>query len=98
MIYTAAFATLLSTLNFSATAFGDASGGVATANAIQRDQEAVASGTAAVFKIVNRDVTEVVRGSVSTISAGTGDLQLSTTDIHATDIIEILSCTYQAAP
>lgn len=98
LIYTAAFASLLATLNFSVPAFGSATGGVATANPISDDPSASGSGTAAVFKLVNRDVTEVVRGTVSTIAEGTGDLQLSTTDIHATDVISITACTYQAAP
>ncbi len=65
-IWTAAFATKLATLPFSATAFGAASTGVATANAITSDTTADASGTATLCKIFDFSATEIYRGTVGT--------------------------------
>lgn len=53
----AAAGTLLGTLTFSATAFGAAATGVATAAAITSDTNADASGTAAHARILNADGT-----------------------------------------
>ncbi|MCX6630917.1 MAG: hypothetical protein NTW28_25160, partial [Candidatus Solibacter sp.] len=59
--------TLLATLTFSATAFGNAAAGVATANAIGADTSADASGTATWFRVLKSDGTSVVfDGTVGT--------------------------------
>jgi hypothetical protein len=96
-ISTAAFATLLATLPFSNPAFGAATGGVATANAITSDTDADNTGTAAVFKLKDRDAIEVLQGTV-TATGGGGDIQLSSVSIVAGDTVSISSMTYTAAP
>lgn len=96
-ISTAAFSVLLATLPFSNSAFGAATGGVATASAITSDTNADNTGTAAVFKINDRDAAEVLRGTV-TATGGGGDIQLSSVSIVAGDTVSISSMTYTAAP
>jgi len=91
-----AFSTILATLVFSATAFGAASGGTATANAITADTNAANSGTAAAFRIRDRNNAEVLRGTVSATGGG-GDIQLSSTSITAGDTVSITSLTYTAS-
>jgi len=61
--------TLLATLTFSGTAFGAASAGVATANAITSDSNVDATGTAAHFRIKNGSGTVVAQGTVGTSGA-----------------------------
>lgn len=63
---------------FNATAFGAASNGVATANAITDDSSADATGTAAWFRIVNGSGTTILDGTVGTSGE---DLNLNTTSI-----------------
>ena len=92
-----AFTTVLATLLFSATAFAAAAAGVATANAVTADSNAAATGTAANFRIRDRDNTEVLRGTV-TATGGGGDIQLSSTSITAGDTVSLTSLTYTAAP
>lgn len=74
---------LLATLPLSATAFGGASDGVATANAITDDSDADQTGTAAFFRACNSGGTAVFQGTVGTAGC---DLNLSTISIvqHAT--------------
>ncbi len=63
-------AVMLAELRFNATAFGAASGGTLTANAITSDPDAAASGTAATFKCFASDgVTELHGGTVGTSDA-----------------------------
>jgi len=70
---------LLAELRFSATAFGNAVAGVATANAITADSSANQTGTASWFRVLGSDGTSVVYdGSVGTASA---DLILNTVAI-----------------
>jgi hypothetical protein len=70
---------LLAELRFSATAYGNAVAGVATANAITQDSSANATGTASWFRALGSDGTSVVYdGSVGTATA---DLVLNTTAI-----------------
>ncbi len=58
---------LLAELRFGATAFGGASAGVLTANAITDDSDADATGTAAWFRVLKSDGTTVLwDGSVGT--------------------------------
>jgi hypothetical protein len=52
----------------------------------------VLTGTASWFRIVKADgTTHVLDGTVSTVAAGTGDLQLVTTSIVATQPVSITS-------
>lgn len=86
-------ATLLGTCGFGATAFGAASGGTATANAISNDSAADATGTATFFRVFESDGTTVVlQGSVSA-SGGGGDLILTPADVVAGVQIAITSIT-----
>ena len=85
----------VATLSWTATpAFGAATGGVATMNAINDDTSAT-GGTAAKFKFQDRDNTEVVSGSV-TATGGGGDIELSSVVIGAGDTVSITSLTYTA--
>jgi hypothetical protein len=61
--------TLLATLAMSATAFGSASSGVATAAAITSDTSVDATNTAAHFRIKSGGGTTVLQGSVGTSGA-----------------------------
>jgi hypothetical protein len=95
-IYTASFATLLCTINFAAPpAFGAASSGAASATSLPRTGTAVAGGTAAVFRMRNRDNTELLNGSVGTSGQ---DMNLSSTTIATNDEISLNTITYTAAP
>lgn len=85
--------TLLAELTMSDPAFAAASGGVATANAITSDASANASGTATWFRITDSDGNAVLDGDVSTVAAGTGDLQLDTTTINAGQTVNVNSLT-----
>ena len=84
--------TLLAELRFGATAFGAASGGTATANAITSDSSANATGTAAWFRVLKSDGTSVLWDG----SAGTSgcDLNLNTTAIVSGATVAISSMTF----
>ena len=84
----------VATLTLSNPAFGNASAGVATANAITSDTNA-AGGTAAKFELRDRDATAVILGSVGTSGA---DINLSSVNIGAGDTVTISSLTYTAMP
>lgn len=87
-------AVLLATLPLSATAFGAASSGVATANAIT-SATAAASGTASFFRVLESDgVTGVYQGTVGTTGA---ELNLSTVSILAGGTVSVSSMTYTQA-
>jgi hypothetical protein len=90
------FTTILSTVQFSNPAFGDATGGIATANAIAADTSAANTGTPTYFRVRDRDNAEIFRGTV-TLTGGGGDMQLSSTNIVAGDTVTITSMTYTAA-
>lgn len=85
----------VATLACSATSFGAASSGTATANAISNDSSAT-GGTAALFKFQDRDNSEVFRGTV-TATGGGGDIELSSVSIGAGDTVSITSFTYSAS-
>lgn len=73
--------TLLAELRFNATAFGSASSGVLTANAITQDSSADASGTASFYRAFKSDGTTVLMdGNVGT--SGT-NMVVATTTITA---------------
>lgn len=83
--------TLLAELTMNATAFGAASGGVLTANAITQDSSADATGTASFFRIYESDGTTVVlQGTVGT--SGT-DMIVATTSFVAAAIVTVSSLT-----
>lgn len=85
----------VATLPLSNPAFGNAASGQATANSITDDSSAT-GGVAALFKLQNRDNTEVVRGTV-TGSGGGGDIELSGgTTIGAGSTVSMSSLTYSA--
>lgn len=83
----------VATLLFSATAFGAAAAGVATANAITDDSSAT-GGTPTKGQLVDRDENVVVECSVGT--SGT-DIILSSNVIAATDTFSMSALTYTAA-
>lgn len=87
-------AVLLATLPLSATAFGAASSGVATANAIT-SATAAASGTASFFRVLESDgTTGVYQGTVGTTGA---ELNLSSVSILAGGTVSVSSMTYTQA-
>lgn len=81
----------VATLAFANPAFGDAAAGVATANAIADDTSAT-GGTADDFIFQDRNNAEVLQGSV-TVTAGGGDLELSSVVIGVSDTVSISSFT-----
>jgi hypothetical protein len=84
--------TLLAELRWNATAFGAASNGVATANAITADSSANATGTASWFRALGSDGTTVYfDGDVGTSGA---DLNLNSTSIVSGVNVAISSFTY----
>ncbi len=84
----------VATLPFSATAFGAAAAGVATANAITDDSSAT-GGVAAKCILTDRDNTTIINGSVGATGSGE-DIELSSTTIGATDTVSMSSLTYTA--
>jgi hypothetical protein len=82
--------TTLCICNFSATAFGSASTGVATANAISQGT-ATAAGTCALALFRNKANTEIFRCAVGTSGS---DINLSNTTIAINDTIDVTSLTY----
>lgn len=85
----------VATLTFSDPAFGAASSGAITANAITDDASAT-GGTAALFKVEDSNAVEVYRGTV-TATGGGGDLELSSLTIAATDTVSVSSLVYTAS-
>ncbi|MFA5186351.1 MAG: hypothetical protein WC551_07750 [Patescibacteria group bacterium] len=84
--------TLLCTLTFGSTAFGAASGGVATANSISQDTDADATGTAAFARTAASGGTVLGQWSVGTSGA---EINLNTLSIvqHATVSITSMTIT-----
>lgn len=80
------------TLTFSATAFGAASSGVATAAAITSDTSAT-GGTVAQASFFSGGATKVLEATVTTIAVGTGDILLSSVVIGASDTVSVSSLT-----
>jgi hypothetical protein len=89
--------TLLAQLTCNSTFAPGASGGVLTLNAIASATSAAATGTATWWRIVQSNgTTHVLDGSVSTVAAGTGDLQLDSTSIVLGGTVAISSATFTA--
>ena len=83
--------TLLATLTFSATAFGAASNGVATASAITSDSSADATGTAAWARIASGAGTTIMDVTVGTSG---DDINFNTVAFVAGASIAISALTY----
>lgn len=84
--------TLLATLRWNTTAFGAASNGVATANALTSDSSAAATGTATWFRALKSDgTTAVFDGSVGTSGC---DLNLNSASITTGSAVSVTSFTY----
>lgn len=88
--YTTSFALLLAVLTFSDPAFGNASSGTATADAITADSSANASGTAAVWRVADSDANSVLEGTAGTSGA---DINFNTVTWTAGDNISVSSLT-----
>jgi len=86
---------VVATLTFNSTAFGAASAGVATANAITSDTNAV-GGTVAKWEARNNANEMVFAGSAASPTGG--DINLSSLTVGASDTVSISSLTYTAAP
>ena len=84
----------IATLTFSATAFGGAANGIATAAAITDDTDCNA-GTVSKFTVLSGAGDSCFTGSV-TATGGGGDIILSSTAIGQGDTISISSLTYEA--
>jgi len=89
--------TEVATLTFGTPAFGAAASGVATANAIT--DESSATGNASdvdTAQLKNSGGTVIVECDVSTITAGTGAIQLSSVNLGAGDTVSLSTLTYTA--
>lgn len=84
----------VATCPFSATAFGAASTGVATANAITSDTSAT-GGTIAKARLKNAAGTDKILCSVTATSGG-GDIELSSVVVSAGQTVAVSSLTYTA--
>jgi hypothetical protein len=85
----------VATLTFSATAFGAASNGIATAAAITDDTNAT-GGTIAKFVVKDGDDAEVFTGSV-TATGGGGDIELNSVVVSPGQAVSVTSLTYEAS-
>jgi hypothetical protein len=94
LIFQTAASVAAATLNMSATAFGAAASGSATANAIASDTNA-AGGTTTKFVINSGAGTMIISGSVGTSAS---DINLSSTNIGVGDTVSVSSLTYTAMP
>jgi hypothetical protein len=89
--------TLLATCTFGATAFAAASGGIANANAITRDTDADATGTAVWFRVLTTGGATVMDGTVGV--GPTFDCNVPTTSVvqHAQFSVTSMSITMPLA-
>ena len=94
----AAFTTVVSTIDFANPAFGDAAGGTATALGVPlEDSTAAGGGAATAFRTRDRDNAELFRGTVGATGSGE-DMELSSTTINPGDAVRINSFTYTSSP
>lgn len=84
----------VATCTFSATAFGAASSGTATASAITDDTNAT-GGTIAKARAKDSNTTEVFACSVTNTGGG-GDIELSNVVVSAGQTVSVTSLTYSA--
>ena len=97
LIATTGFASTLVNIPLAAPpAFGAAASGVATASGLPKEATATATGTAAVFRIEDRDNTEIFQGVV-TATGGGGDMELSSLSVTSGDTVRINTFTYTAS-
>jgi len=82
---------ILAELDFGNPAFSAASGGVITANAIEDEDDALASGTATWFRVVRLNGPALWDGSVGESGA---DLILDSVKIKAHARVSVMSLTY----
>jgi len=90
-IGTTGFASVLVTFDLDATAFGDAATGVATAASLPISATAVATGTAAEYRV--RDADDTVVWSGTDVGTFENDVVLSTTSISSGQSIDLTACT-----
>lgn len=95
--YTANFASLMTTLNFAATAFQDAASGQATmtSGAITGTISLAGTNTMAKFRITDFADATIIEGDVGTAGA---DINLTSVSFNQNDTVTINSLTYVAAP
>lgn len=88
----------VATLSFGATAFGAADGSaIATANSITADTNAAGNASDITKgELQNSGTNPIVLFSVSSIVAGTGDVQLSSVNVAAGDTVSMSVLTYTA--
>lgn len=84
----------VATCAFSDPAFGAASSGTATANAISSDTSAT-GGTVAKGKFYDSNNTLILTCSV-TATGGGGDIEITSVAVGATDTVSVSSLTYSA--
>ena len=94
LIFQTAGSAEVATLTFSATAFGPASSGTATAAAITEDSSAT-GGDITKFKIQNGSAADA--GFAGAVSTSGSDINLSSLSIGAGDAVEVTSLTYTAS-
>lgn len=87
---------VLASLRLNATAFGSASNGVITANAITSGV-AVASGTASWFRVYQSDHTTALWDGNCGVTGSTSNLELSTTTIVSGQTVAASSLTHTIA-
>jgi hypothetical protein len=87
---------VVATLTFANPAFGAAAAGVATANAIVADSNAV-GGTMAKAELRNAALTPKILCSV-TATGGGGDIQFNSVVVSAAQQVSMTSLTYAAPP
>lgn len=89
LVFETATDAAVATLTFSDPAFGNATGGVATASAITSDTNAT-GGTAAQASFYDSNAVKVLEATVSTTGA---DINISSLSIGAGDMVSISSLT-----
>lgn len=85
--------TLLAELTFGATAFGAASGGVITANAITGDTAADATGTASFVRLFQSNGTTAMHDLSVSATGGGGEVQFATLAFSAGVAVNLTSLT-----
>jgi len=95
--YTANFADLMTSINFAATAFQDASAGEATmtSGAITGTISLAGTNTMAKFRITDYADVTIIEGDVGTSGA---DINLTSVSFNQNDTVTINSLTYVACP